>query len=114
MADDACSERLQDMCGLFLIYESQQHHLPQSLDDLKSVPGASDVGDFVCPVSKQPYTYNHDGLPAPSGTGRIICYDSTPAHGGLRMCIEILSREQAGQALQMKVIPLPEKFFQGK
>src|SRR5437764_13610496 len=73
-----CDSRLQDIGGLFLMYSLMNHRLPESLDELRAIPGASDVGDFTCPVSKQPYIYDRDGKPLPSGAGRTILYDSAP------------------------------------
>jgi hypothetical protein len=71
------------------------------------------VKDFTCPVSGQPYIYARDGLPVPSGTGRVILYDAAPVHNGQRLCIEI-SESGAGGALVTKVIALPDAFFKGK
>ena len=108
---DGCAAKLQDIGGLFLLYHLQNHQMPKSLDDLRSLPGASDVGDFVCPVSKKPYIYNPAGIRSPSGAGLIVVYDPEPSHFGQRMCLEIIQLSSPGQT---KVIPLPEAFFKGK
>ncbi len=108
-----CDSRLHDISGLFLLYDAMNHHLPDSLDDLSKMPGADDVGDFTCPVSHQKYLYVPKGIPSPSGAGRIILFDATPAHGGMRLAIEITQTKGSG-ALVTKVIALPDAFFQGK
>jgi hypothetical protein len=108
---DACASRLQDIGGLFLLYNLQHHRMPDSLDQLKALPGASDVGDFVCPESKKPYVYNRDGFRSPSGAGIIVVYDPEPSHSNMRLCLEIIQLQTPAQT---KVIPLPESFFRGK
>jgi hypothetical protein len=108
-----CDSRLQDISGLMLLYAQQNHHLPKSLDELRGYPGAADVGDFVCPVSGKPYIYNPDGIPTPSGAGRIMVYDPTPAHDGMRLCL-VIPDSGKSSAVIMQVIALPEAFFRGK
>jgi hypothetical protein len=110
---DGCDARLQDIGGLFLMYSLMNHRLPESLDELRTLPGASDVGDFTCPVSKVPYIYDRNGIPVPSGAGRIILYDAAPSHGGQRLCLS-LSETGPGGALVTKVIALPEIFFKAR
>ena len=108
-----CDARLQDIGGLFLMYSLMNHRLPESLDELRAIPGASDVGDFTCPVSKQPYIYDRIGIPVPSGAGRIILYDPAPSHDGQRLCLSLSETGQGG-ALVVKVIALPEVFFKAR
>jgi hypothetical protein len=108
-----CDERLQDIGGLFLAFSSMKHRLPESLDELRAMPGAASVGEFSCPVSNQPYAYDRNGIPVPSGAGRIILYDPAPSHGGMRLCLSITETGQGG-ALVTKVIALPEAFFRGR
>ncbi len=110
---DGCDARLQDIGGLFLLYSMMNHRLPESLDELRTIPGASDVGDFTCPVSKQPYIYERAGIPVPSGAGRIILYDPAPSHGGQRLCLSLSETGQGG-ALVVKVVALPELFFKAR
>ena len=108
-----CDSRLQDISGLILLYMQQTHQLPQSLDDLRGYPGATDVGNFTCPVSGKPYIYKPDGIPTPSGAGRIMVYDPTPAHDGMRLCLVIPDPGKSA-AVVMQVIALPDSFFKGK
>jgi len=108
-----CDSRLQDISGLLLLYQQMNHHLPDSLDQLKSLPGADTVPDFTCPVSGQPYVYNKEGIPSPSHAGRIFVYDSTSAHDGMRLAL-IIPQAPPGRAVVAQVIALPEGFFKGK
>lgn len=96
------------------MYNITYHRLPDSLDDLRPIPGFEDAGGFICPISKKPYIYNREGIPSPSGAGKIILYDATPVHNKMRLCIEIVPPTEAGKALVTKVISLPESFFKGK
>ena len=112
-ASDGCDARLQDISGLFLLYNMMNHRLPESVDELHAMPGAAEIGDFSCPISKKPYIYNPAGLSAPSGTAKIILYDPAPSHGGMRLCVSISESKQGG-AMVTKVIALPESFFKGK
>ena len=107
---DLCAARLHDICGLFLLYDLKNHRLPEKLDDLRDVPGFNEVGEFVCPFTNKPYTYDPNGRPSPSGAGRVIVYDSVASHSGMRLCITIVEPQQ-GQALVAKVISIPESFF---
>jgi hypothetical protein len=108
-----CDAHLQDIAGLFLMYSLQNHRLPDSLDELKKLPGAADVGDFNCPVSGKPYLYNREGIPTRSGSGRIILYDAEPTHHGQRLAL-VIQESAPGGAMVTKVVELPESFFQGK
>jgi hypothetical protein len=107
---DLCASRLQDISGLFFLYEVQNHRLPEKLDDLKGIKGFSEIGEFACPYTHKPYTYDPNGKTSPSGAGRVIMYDSGPWHSGMRLCITIVE-PAPGQAPVAQVISLPESFF---
>ena len=70
---DPCATRLHEICGPLLMYFAQNHQLPKDLKELSTVPGFSDVNDFTCPVSHQPYIYTPTGIPgkAPSSLLRV-------------------------------------------
>jgi hypothetical protein len=108
-----CDDRMQDIGGLFLMYWQKNHHLPDKLDELKSLPGGNDVGDFTCPVSNLPYIYNRDGIPTPSGSGRIILYDAAPSHHGMRLGLVVVDLGP-GRALVATPKAFTESFFHGK
>lgn len=105
---DPCAIRLHDLSGPLLLYYSSHLRFPDSLDDLKAMPGFSDIGPFVCPVSNQPYDYTPDGVPSPDDGWFIILADSTPAHDGLRWAVSIRKPELGG-SLVTKVIILTGK-----
>jgi hypothetical protein len=107
---DQCSARLQDISGLFFLYEIQNHHLPEKVDELRNIKGYDAVGEFACPYTHKPYTYDPNGKTSPSGAGRVILYDSAPSHSGMRLCITIVE-PQPGQAPVAQEISLPESFF---
>src|SRR5947207_15115094 len=101
---------MHHICGLLLLYSMNLSYLPQTLYDLKSLPGFADVKDFVCPLSKKPYIYNPDGIPSPNNDGVLILYDSTPAHSGMRWAISIVPPQGNG-SLVTKVIAVPDQYF---
>ena len=41
-----CDARLQDISGLFLLYSLKNHRLPDSMDELRKLPGG-DMSDFA-------------------------------------------------------------------
>jgi hypothetical protein len=110
---DPCATRLQDISGDLLLYYAANHHLPEQLDELTNLPDVGEVPPFVCPVSHQPYIYNRAGIPLPEQDSRIVLYDATPAHSGLRWGI-IVNTPEAGRPLVMKVIALRESLFQSQ
>lgn len=111
-AASGCKERLHDISGMLLLYNDLNHRLPQSLQDLRDIPGVT-LGDLTCPGSKQPYVYNASGIPTPSGAGVVILYDPAPSHSGLRFCISLKDSSRGGAAVT-NVIALPEEFFKGR
>jgi hypothetical protein len=108
---DACANRLHDISGLLLMYSLNHPNLPAKLDELRSEPGFEDVKEFSCPVSREMYIYNPDGIPYESGL--LVVYDATPAHSGMRWAIWI-SRAIGNQPMQTKVIAVKDSVFGGK
>jgi len=109
---DACAARLHDISGVILFYYVAQHHLPPTLDDLHGLAGFEDV-QYACPVSGLPYIYSPAGLPAPNQPGaKVIVYDATPAHSGMRLAISIIEpTDGTAGALVTKVIAVPQSYF---
>ena len=107
---DACAMRMQDICGDLLLYYAENHHMPEQLDELANVPDIGEVPPFVCPVSHQPYIYDRAGIMLPEQQSRVVLYDATPAHSGMRWGITV-SDPQAGKPVIMKVIALREAYF---
>jgi hypothetical protein len=106
---DPCAMRLHEASGALLLYFSTHRDLPPTLEALAKSPGASDVGELVCPVSHLPYIYTPQGLPAPDGESRIILADAQPSHGGMRWAVVV--KPPAQGPLIMEVIPIPEAQF---
>src|SRR5450432_971101 len=94
---DPCATRMQDICGDLLLYYAVNHHLPAQLSELADLPDVGTLPEFICPVSHQPYIYDRAGIPLPEQQSRIVLYDATPAHSGLRWGIA-LNQPQAGKA----------------
>src|SRR5205085_8682312 len=105
---DPFATRLHDVSGPLLLYYARAHKLPEHLEELNQVPHDEPL-EFTCPVSHQRYVYDPSGLLL-SPNGRLIVFDATPAHAGLRWAIAAVESE-AGGALVLKVVALPESFF---
>jgi hypothetical protein len=106
---DPCAMRLHEISGALLLYFVQHRDLPPTLEALEKVPGATDSGPLICPVSHQPYIYLPAGVPAPDGESRIVLADAQPSHGGMRWAVTILP--PANGPLIAKVVPIPEPQF---
>src|SRR5213080_3604285 len=87
---DPCAIRLHEFCAPLLLYFATNHQLPPDVATLKSIPGFADAGPFECPLSHQPYLYDPNGLPAPDPNARVIIYDATPVHNGMRWTIAVM------------------------
>jgi hypothetical protein len=106
---DPCAMRLHEISGALLLYYSIHRDLPPTIEALEKVPGATDSGPLVCPVSHLPYIYVPAGVPAPDGESQIVLADATPSHGGMRWAVTILP--PANGPLIAKVVPIPEPQF---
>jgi len=89
-AADPCSERMHDICGLFLMYHALRGRLPERPEELLRVAGPGDDIPFVCPVSGKAYLYDPDGTPVPGQPGRVVLQDPLPTHHGVRWAIAIV------------------------
>ena len=109
---DACASRLHDICEPLLLFYVSYHRLPASLDELRALSGFENM-IYICPVSGLPYIYDPIGIPAPPGNAgaKIILYDATPAHRGLRWAVTIIEPADRSGVLITKVIAVEEKFF---
>lgn len=65
---------------------------------------------FLCPTSHQPYVYVPSGvpvpLPSPEPIGRLVLYDATAAHNGLRWGITVLE-PKGNKPLVTRIIAVP-------
>jgi hypothetical protein len=104
---DPCAERLHDVCGQLLLYHSIHKRLPQSLEELKAL-GSAEPPQLVCPVSGEPYVYNPNGLRIAGQPGRLVLYDATASHSGMRWGV-FVDDPGSGKALTARVILLAEE-----
>lgn len=99
--DDSCAERLHDLAGQLLMFYVQHHQLPKDLSEL-----GPDAPKPVCPVSKEPYVYNPQGLAVPNLSALAIVWDAQPCHSGVRWGI-LMEPPSPGHPLKVDVIRLP-------
>lgn len=109
--DDPCAERLGDICEKLLLYYGAHDGLPQGLADLDRAASRPSV-PLVCPRSGQPYVYDPNGLQVAGRPGRLIVYDATPCHSGMRWGI-MAEPPRPGKPLIFRVIPVPERAILG-
>ena len=108
--EDACAARLHDISGLLLEYYALNRQLPERLEELASLAETESEFAPACPVSGQPYIYLPGGLGA-EGTGqRLIIYEQTPAHHGMRWVV-VAAPAEGGQPPSTRVIPFTEARF---
>jgi hypothetical protein len=108
---DPCAMRMHDICGPLLLYYAAHQELPARIEELAQVPGFENVRDFTCPASGQPYIYNPVGIVNSGAAARVVLYDPTPAHSGVRWAISIVEPEDERAPLVSKVVALPESAF---
>jgi hypothetical protein len=81
---DPCAANLTGVVEVLLLYYSQHHHLPATLEELPQKNLSGEPVSLVCPASHKRYEYFPDGFQAPSAlipSGmRLILYDVQPAH----------------------------------
>jgi hypothetical protein len=102
---DACAMRLHELCGPLLFFYGTHHRLPNNLKELSD---EMDVGDLTCPVSHQPYVYDPEGKQGTDPKMRIVIYDATPAHSGIRWGIGLIEAAP-GTAPVAKVVAVPNQ-----
>jgi len=104
---DPCAERLHDVCGQLLLHYSSHRTLPRTLQELKTA-GRQPSVPLQCPVSREPYRYNPQGLQVEGQSGRLVLYDAQPCHAGMRWGI-FVSPPASGALLITRVILLPDE-----
>ena len=109
-AIEPCADQLHELCRPLLLHYAIRRRMPTGLDDLRAIAGPDPAIVFECPVSRQPYTYNAEGLQSATVPGRIVLFDSTPAHDGKRWAV-ILEETRPGQPLIPRVVAIPESEF---
>jgi hypothetical protein len=107
---DPCAMRMHDISGGFLLYYAKNQRLPQSLDELRELPGMEALPAMACPVSNKPYLYTPNGILMPERDARIILADPAPSHSRMRWVISV-GEPKPNQPLLMRVVAMPESFF---
>jgi hypothetical protein len=111
VGDDPCAARLHDITGALLgFYIANNNRLPDKLEQIKPYADFGTELNFTCPASGLPYTYSPAGLMAAGQNKRIIVWDPTPAHNGIRWCI-LMPHMAPNTAIVPEVVPIPEKAF---
>ncbi len=109
---DPCAMRLHDLSGALLLYHANHGELPETLEELRLMPGAlAPLESFDCPASHQAYQYDANG--EIKGERVLLLYDPAPAHEGKRLVVEMIDWKP-GKPLVTKVDQLPEKLFSQK
>lgn len=107
---DPCAGALHDLSGALLLYYFHYQRLPDSLDELRRLPGVDQPLVLACPKSGVSYIYDPTGIYWPERAMRVIVYDPDNAHGSFRWAITV-QEPQPGQPLVTRVVALPESFF---
>ena len=111
LGSDECSTRMQDIEGVLAVYcANNQNRLPDSLDQLKEVPGLGPSVNLTCPATGKPYEYSQAGLFLANESRRIIVWEPSPSHQGSRLCL-LVPRLERGSAVTMEVKLIPEVLF---
>ena len=106
---DPCPERLQDLAGALLNFLVQHNRLPPALEDLPPIKPSTPLA-LTCPLSKQKYIYNPDGIKF-SGNRWAVVYDPAPSHSNYRWAIVFTPAKQSGHAPVPTVIAIGEAEF---
>jgi hypothetical protein len=108
--NDPCPTFLHDLCGPLLLYLTSNYRLPESLDELRQVPGSNGIGEFACPLSKRPYVYNREGVIGANVSQRAVVYDAAPDHSGYRWAI-VVKEATPNAPFIAEVVAWPESRF---
>jgi hypothetical protein len=103
---DPCADRMHDLVGRMLLYLQLYQQWPPALKDLQTVDPAP-MPPLVCPASGKPYVYNPGGIEIPGRQGRVILYDESPTHAGMRWCV-LAESAGPGAPLTARVIRVPD------
>jgi hypothetical protein len=110
-AADSCEERLHNVSGLLLLYYALNHRLPETLEELAPLAEADTELRLTCPTTGQPFVYVPGGMFAPNTDQRLIIYEQSAAHRGLRWVVVVAPPPQPGQPPSTRVIPFSEERF---
>ena len=108
--NDPCPTLLHDLCGPLLLYLTSNYRLPESLDELRQIPGSQGMGEFTCPLTKRPYVYNREGVIGANVSQRAVVYDAGPDHSGYRWAI-VVKEATPNAPFIAEVVAWPESRF---
>ena len=111
--DDPVSGRMQDIEYVLLSYiANHRNQLPDSLDQLKEVPGQGPTLNLICPGTQEQFKYSGTGMYAGKDPRRLIMWEPTPSHssGKARACL-FIPRIEPGAAIIPEVRIIPEEEF---
>lgn len=107
--EDACAIRMHDLSQAVLLFYLRNQRLPDSLTELKS---ASDPTlKWECPQTHQPYIYDRVGFYDMEKHTRVVLFDASPAHFGMRWAVQLVEPTDAKKALITEVVLKPESMF---
>jgi len=112
--DDPVSGRMQDIVYVMLSYiANHQDQLPDTLEQLREVPGQGPTLNLVCPGTNEEFKYSRAGMYAGKDPRRLIMWEPTPSHsqGKARACV-FIPRIEPGAAVIPEVRIIPEEEFQ--
>jgi hypothetical protein len=105
---DACATKLEFVCERLLQYYASHRALPPTIEELRTSV-ATDV-DLKCPLSNVAYVYNPHGVRLGETRWRIVLWDASPVHSGMRWGIG-LGETIRGGAMEAQVLALPPQQF---
>jgi len=108
---DPCADRLHELTGMLLLYYGAHGKLPAKLEDA-AILSAHGTELLNCPVTHLPYVYDPKGpIVTAGGKARLVVYDATPAHHGMRYGIVIVEPTSAATHISAEVKEVPEALF---
>ena len=107
--EDACGARMQDLSEALLLFYLHNERLPNDLIELKKASDPTLI--WECPVTHQPYVYDRVGFYNLQTHARVVLFDATPAHLGMRWAVQITEAADHKKALITEVLLEPESMF---
>lgn len=107
--EDACAARMHDLSQALLLFYLRNGELPDSLEKLKQASDPTLV--WECPATHKSYVYDRVGFYDMEKHTRIVLFDATPAHLGMRWAVQIVEPGDRQKAFVAEVVLKPESIF---